>query len=74
MWRRPSTVTPSSRPWSSAPGLAWLLVVSSVDPERGVHLSPAGEAQEIVRRWLDDVATSVALELIALQDPDLANQ
>ena len=32
------------------------------------------EAQEIVRRWLNDGGYESALELIARQDPDLANQ
>lgn len=32
------------------------------------------EAQEIVRDWRDDGGYARALELIAQQDPDLANQ
>lgn len=32
------------------------------------------EAQEIVRHWLDDGGYGRALEVVALEDPDLANQ
>jgi hypothetical protein len=32
------------------------------------------EAQEIVRRWLDDGGYGRALEVVALEDPDLANR
>jgi hypothetical protein len=32
------------------------------------------DAQEIVRHWLDDGGYRRALEVVALEDPDLANQ
>ena len=45
-------------------------------PPRTGGFTPAlpVEAREIVRRWVDEGGYERALEVIALQDPDLADQ
>jgi hypothetical protein len=60
---------------SSAPESDWLLVVNYARREPGGFTSALPvEAQEIVRHWLDDGGYGRALELVALEDPDLGNQ